>query len=391
MFLNLLKNFGDTIKTSFLIRLPNLDEIKIGEAYGKPEFQVLIHNENGLRALKSGKELKICEAYIYQDIDLVGQINMLKLLEVTRLFAKEHAILSWLSQWIYFFQDQVQINKKSITEHYELDADFYLSFLDKTRAYSQGIFLNDDESLYSANLRKLEFAMNSCQLSPGKKVLDIGTGWGCAVEYLGNHGIGVDALTISEHSDQFVSNLIQHKNLLNCQVLQIDFFNYQPSATTYYDAVFSLGTLEHLPDYHKVLSKCSKLLKPGGYAYFDASAIASTRAVNSRYIDKYIFPGNHRCLDIYRFLNAVKNSPFELISLHNDTHNYYLTLKAWANNLESNKETIIQRWGELTYRKFQLYFWGCCYGMANNELQAYRIVLRKRETKEDNKQTALNI
>ena len=378
LFLPLLSDFSDRIKTAFLIKLPNSKVLNIGEAYGEPTFQIVIHNGDGLRALLSGKELQICEAYLNQHIDLVGQIDMLKLLEMTRLFAKDHAIFSWLSQWVYFFQNQIQINKKSITEHYELDDDFYLNFLDKTRAYSHGIFLNDEESLYTANFRKLHFAMNSCQLSPGHKVLDIGTGWGCAVEYLGNNGIGVDALTISDHSAEFVSNLIKNKKLANCQVLQLDFLNYKPSFKPNYDAIFSLGTLEHLPDYHRVLSKCSALLKSGGYAYFDASAIASSKAVNSRFIDKHIFSGNHRCLNIHQFLKAVKNSQFELISLHNDTHNYYLTLKAWATNLDSRKETIIQRWGEFTYRKFQLYFWGCCYGMAQNELQAYRIVLRKK-------------
>ena len=378
MFLNALANFGDTIKTSFLIKLPNSDEVKIGEAYGKPTFQIIINNEQGLHALQSGSELKISEAYIYQHIDLTGEIDMLKLLNITALFSKEHAIISWLSQLPYLFKNQILINRKSIAEHYEFDDDFYLSFLDKTRAYSHGIFHNDDEDLYIANLRKLDFAMNSCLLSPGKKVLDIGTGWGCAVEHLGNNGIGVNALTISEHSANFVSKLIKDKNFSNCQVHQVDFLSYNPLLTEGYDAIVSLGTLEHLPNYDRVLSKCSTLLKDGGYAYFDASAIASTRAVNSRFIDKYIFQGNHQCLDIHRFLDSVKHSRFDLISLHNDTHNYYLTLKAWANNLDNKKDEIIQRWSESTYRKFQLYFWGCCHGMLNNKLQAYRIVLRKK-------------
>lgn len=377
MFLNSLTTFSDNIKTSFLIRLPNSQEIKIGENYGSPVFQIIINNEKGLNALKSGKELKICEAYIYKDIDLVGKVDMMKLLEITKLFAKEHPFFTWWLKLVYLLRDQVSINKKSIAKHYEFDDDFYLLFLDKTRAYSHGVFLNDKETLEEANSRKLEFAMKSCHLSSGAKILDIGTGWGCAVEYLGNKNMSVDAITISQQSANFVSNLIKTKNLLNCQIFKIDFLDYQPPLSEYYDAVFSLGTLEHLPNYQQVLTKCSTLLREGGYAYFDASAIASTRAINSHFIDKHIFPGNHQCLDVHRFLNAVQNSQFELISLHNDTHNYYLTLKAWAQNLDSHKEEIIQRWGESLYRKFQLYFWGCCHSMANNELQAYRIVLRK--------------
>ena len=378
MFLNSLTAFGDKIKTSFLIRLPNSQEIKIGERYGRPEFEVIIHNKTGLQALTSGKELKICEAYMYGHIDLVGNIDMLKLLEITRFFSKNYRLLNWWSTLVYMFRDQVFINKKSIAKHYELDDDFYLCFLDKTRAYSQGIFESEEESLDVANLRKLDFAKNSCHLTPGARVLDLGAGWGCAVEYLGDKGINVDAITISEHSFRFISNLIKSHKLSNSNVFKVDFFDYKPATQEGYDALFSLGTLEHLPDYPSVLSKCSALLKEGGYAYFDASAIASNQLINSQFIDKHIFPGNHQCLDIYRFLNAVKQSEFDLISLHNDTHNYFLTLKAWATNLDNHKEEITQRWGEALYRKFQLYFWGCCHGMANNDLQAYRVVLRKK-------------
>lgn len=118
-------------------------------------------------------------------------------------------------------------------------------------------------------------------------------------------------------------------------------------------------------------------IKPGGYAYFDASAkIAGARG--SYFIERHIFSGNHELLDVFGFLEAVKTSDFELIFLHNDRHSYYLTLLHWAQNLDAHKDEIIKRWGTVLYRKFQLYFWGCCFGMLHNEIQAYRLVLRKR-------------
>jgi len=378
MFMDALNTFSDLIKTSFLVKLPNASEIILGEQYGSPEFQIIINNNRGLQALQSGKELKICEAYIYKDIDLTGKIDMLKLLELTRLFSKEHPFIMWWSKFIYFFKKQTAINKNSIVQHYEFDDAFYLYFLDKTRAYSHGIFINDNETLETANTRKLEFAMKGCQLSPGAKVLDLGAGWGCAVEYLGLKGIHVDAITISQQSAHFVDNLIKDKQLSHCQIFKTDYLEFEPPKKEYYDAIFSLGTLEHLPNYDQVLLKCGTLLRKGGYAYFDASAISSKKLINSDFIHRHIFPGNHQCLDIYRFINSVKKSHFDLISLHNDTHNYYLTLKEWANNLDSHKEDIISRWGDILYRKFQIYLWGCCHAMFNNELQAYRILLKKR-------------
>ncbi len=377
MIFKWLQILSDKLKISYSIKLLNSKEIKFGEQYGSPLFQVDIKTKKGLRALLSGNELKIAEAYIYKDFDLNENVDMLKLFEIKNLFSHSHPFIIRLTRIISFFSKQVLINKKSISQHYEFDHDFYLMFLDKTRTYSHGVFIDDNEPHELASTRKLEFALTNCHLIPGAKVLDIGAGWGNMVEFLGTKGFHVDAVTLSNQSERFLLKLIENKKLSNCQVFNKDFLEYEPPNGETYNAVFSLGTLEHLTNYKKVLQKCSKLLKKGGYAYFDASASVPKQHINSDFIERHIFPGNHALLDIFHFLDIVKNTPFELVSLHNDRHSYYLTLKAWAQNLDVHKKEIIIRWGETLYRKFQLYFWGCCYSMLNNELQAYRIVLRK--------------
>jgi cyclopropane-fatty-acyl-phospholipid synthase len=379
MILNLANTVGDLIRTSFLVTLPDAQKFKIGEKYGDPEFEVVIKTQRGLSAVQTCKELNICDAYINGDIDLLGNIDMLKFLAVTKVFSKTHPWKRRFLRFVLFlFKPQIQINKASIAKHYEFDHEFYLLFLDKTRAYSHGIFEHDDETLDVANTRKLEFARSECHLTKGSKVLDLGAGWGCTVEYLGKKGIAVDAITISQKSKEFITKLIQDKKLTQCQVYKKDFLEYQPPTAEYYDALFSLGTLEHLPDYEQVLNRCDHLIKPGGYAYFDASATAIQNPARSDFIKRHIFPGNHECLNVFRFLEAVKTSAFDVISVHNDTHNYYLTLKVWAQNLDKNKNKILKKWDESLYRKFHIYLWGCSYMMLHNQLQAYRIVLRKR-------------
>ena len=377
MFFNLLNQLSEKIKSNFSVILPNAEEMKFGEQYNGSPFQIVINNKKGLKALKSGDELTIAEAYVDGDIDLNGNIDMLKLLEITRYFSKKYPFAIRWSRIISFFSNQVLINKKSISQHYEYDNDFYLMFLDITRTYSHGIFIDDNEPHEKAASRKLDFALQSCHITPGEKVLDIGAGWGNIVEFLGDKGFHVDAVTLSHQSEIFIAKLIEDKKLSNCRVFRKDFLEYETSHGETYGALFSLGTLEHLPNYKRALKKCADLLKPGGYAYFDASAkIAGERG--SYFIERYIFPGNHELLDIYGFIAAVKNSPFELIFVNNDRHSYYLTLMHWGKNLDKHKDEIIKRWGQKLYRKFQLYFWGCCFGMLNNEIQAYRIVLRKR-------------
>lgn len=378
MLSQVMRTFSNKIKIPFSLKLPNLSEIKFGSPDDEPQFQLVVNNSKGLRALKSGNELKIAESYMNQDIDLNGKIDMLSLLEIKSLLFNKHPFITAYLKITSFLGNQITANKKNITRHYDLDPEFYLTFLDKTRLYSHGIFINDDEPLEQGSTRKLEFAMDSCHLKPGSTVLDLGAGWGSATEFLGKKGVHVDAITISKESANFISNLIsKEKALSNCRVFEKDFLEYQPTDHNAYDAIISLGSMEHLPDYKKVLIKCYNLLKPGGYAYFDASSKLHSKMINSHFITRHIFPGNHKCLDLYHFLDEVKKTNFELISVHDDRHNYYLSLKNWAENFEKNKTKIIKKWGETIYRKFQLYLWGCCHSMMVNDLQAHRIVLRK--------------
>ena len=65
----------------------------------------------------------------------------------------------------------------------------------------------------------------------------------------------------------------------------------------------------------------------------------------------------------------------ELISVHNDRYSYYLTCKAWAENLESARTEIVERWGEQLYRIFHLYLWGSAHAFFNLSMDAYRVVL----------------
>ena len=80
---------------------------------------------------------------------------------------------------------------------------------------------------------------------------------------------------------------------------------------------------------------------------------------------------------MHTFLAAVAKTSLEVLAVHNDRHSYYLTRKAWAKNLESAREEIIHRWGEILYRRFRLYLWGSAYAFLSRGMDAYRVVLRR--------------
>ena len=130
-----------------------------------------------------------------------------------------------------------------------------------------------------------------------------------------------------------------------------------------------------MPDYTASLLHYRKLLKPGGHLYLDASA-EKTKNGHGTFMGKYIFEGNASLLCLHEYLAEVAKTPFQLTGVWDDRHNYYLTTRTWAQNLEDNRAAIEQRWGKQLFRMFQLYLRGSAEGFHSGMIDAYRLVLK---------------
>lgn len=339
----------------------------------EPAFTIVLNNEQAVAALSTLDQNTIVEAYLEGNIDLHGDI--MQVLALRELF-NDNKGMRYLWRFIQpVLFGQVKSDKKWISNHYDTEADFFLLFLDQRhRAYSQAVFASDDESLEDAQTRKLDFALQSVQATAGQKVLDIGSGWGSFVEYAGKKNIEVTSITISEKSQEFVQRLINAQQL-PCKVLLEHFFEHNPAQP--YDAIVNCGVTEHLPDYPASLRHYAKLLKHGGYLYLDASADRDKNG-HGTFMSRYVFQGNASLLCLHEYLTAVASSEFEVVGVWNDRHNYYLTTSEWARRLDAHRATIEQRWGSRLYKIFQLYLWGSAEGFHSGMINAYRLVLRKR-------------
>lgn len=363
------RHFADYAKIPFEIRLCEDQVYRFGK--GQPAVDIVVKDRNGLRALGRLDELGICEAYMDGSLDVVG--DMLDFVGLRGTLSDRHPIAYMWRRIAPFLLGRTTTNRQAIAAHYELPNDFYLAFLDATRCYSQAIFERDDEPLESAQRRKLDFAFDSCRLRPGDRVLDVGCGWGSFTEHAGRRNVQVTSLTISHQSEAFVRDLIGRQHL-PAQVRNEDFLMHRCSEP--YDAIVILGVMEHLPNYPVVLRQFERLLKPGGYLYLDASA-SREKYVKPTFVSRYVFPGDHSYFCLHDFLAAVAKTQLDVSAVVDDRHNYYLTCKAWAENLEAARNEITRRWGEALYRRFRLYLWGSAYAFLNRGLAAYRVVLER--------------
>lgn len=360
---------ADQIKIPFEIRLWGDRSYRFGK--GEPALKVLVKDRDGLAALSGLDELRICEAYMAGSLDVVG--DMLGFVSLRGVLSDSHPLHTLWRRIAPLFVGRVQTDRQAIASHYDFSNEFYLKFMDPTRCYSQAVFECDDETLETAQRRKLDFAIDACRLRPGGRVLDVGGGWGAFTEHAGRRGIAVTSLTISRHSAEFLTDMIQRLQL-PCRVLNQDFLEY--SSPEPYDAIVILGVMEHLPDYPAVLRQLQNLLKPGGRVYLDASAFREKYS-KPTFVSRYIFPGDHSYFCLHEFLSEAAKTPLEVLAVHNDRHSYYLTCKAWAENLDAAREEIISRWGEMLYRRFRLYLWGSAYAFLSRGMEAYRVVLQR--------------
>jgi cyclopropane-fatty-acyl-phospholipid synthase len=362
--------FADGTPPAFEVCRASGETFALGS--GEPLFTLTVNDERGAKALRSLDQFQIVLAYLNGSLDIDG--DMLTALKARGMFRDIHP-LAWAGQ---FLPTLIGLGKKSdansISAHYDRESEFFLSFLDtRHRCYTQGMFASDDESLENAMTRKMATALDSLELKPGARVLEVGSGWGAFMEYAASRGINVTATTLSVESENYLTALIERESL-SAQVCREHFLRF--SSEQPFDAIVNMGVTEHLPNYPATIAQYGALLKPGGRVYLDALAMRSGHRV-STFMKRYIYPGRSTPLVLHKYLSAVARSPLEVLSVDDERHNYYLTCLAWARRLDANRDEVTSRWGEQLYRSFRLFLWGSAAGFDSHLVQAYRWVLRK--------------
>jgi cyclopropane-fatty-acyl-phospholipid synthase len=361
--------FSSRTPTPFAVRGTDGAEHRLGT--GEPAFTITARDAEGVRALGSLDQLQVAVAYLQGHLDVEG--DLLAVFAMRKFFPDIHPI-AWLARFAPgLLRGKAEHDRRAISAHYDRESEFFLTFLDtRHRCYTEGVFAHDDEPLEDAMTRKMDIAIDALGLKPGDHVLEVGGGWGAFTEYAAKQGIEVTTLTLAKESEAYLNELIEKEDL-PARVVRQHVLHY--STPTRYDAIVNMGVTEHLPDYRASLRKYAELVKPGGSVYLDALAMRAKHRV-STFMSRYIYPGKSSPLLLHSYLHQVARSPFELISVDDDRHNYFLTCREWAKRLDSARDEVVRRWGDPLYRRFRIFLWGSAAGFDTGLVQAYRWVLR---------------
>ncbi|MGA9650988.1 class I SAM-dependent methyltransferase [Pedobacter sp.] len=270
-------------------------------------------------------------------------------------------------------------SQKNISEHYDLNNDFFATFLDKTMTYSSGYFLNDDVNLEESQYAKYDRLARQLKVKSTDHVLEIGSGWGGNAIFLAkNYGCKVTSVTISKEQQKLAIERVKKEGLEDKVSIIIQ--DYRKIDGTF-DKIVSIEMLEAVG--HQYLEtyfeKCQELLKPNGIFAFQVITAPDSRYDKLRngvdWIQKHIFPGS-LLPSVAAINNAINNTgDLTMVDLKDMGLDYAKTLHLWF--LEFNKnldKTKALGFDEPFIRKWNYYLNYCEAAFAMRNINVMQLV-----------------
>ncbi|QBE97309.1 Cyclopropane-fatty-acyl-phospholipid synthase [Blautia producta] len=349
-----------------------LKEYNIGD--GMPEFTVNFHKPIPITELMTSTSLALGEAYMNGDLEIEGDLY----------YALDH----FLGQMDQFSTDETALKKlvfsstakknqqKEVQSHYDIGNDFYKLWLDDTMSYSCGYFLNENDSLYQAQVNKVDYILKKLFLKEGMSLLDIGCGWGFllieAAKKYGVHGTGI---TLSNEQYKEFKHRIEQEHLE--QMVTVELMDYRdlPDYGHTFDRVVSVGMVEHVgrDNYQLFLDCAKKVLNPGGLFLLHFIS-ALKEHPGDPWIKKYIFPGGV-IPSLREMVSCAAEDGFHIMDIENLRLHYNRTLLCWEKNYRNHIDEVRKKFDERFVRMWDLYLSSCAATFHNGIIDLHQILL----------------
>jgi cyclopropane-fatty-acyl-phospholipid synthase len=379
----------------------------------RPATLVLNHPGSLREMLLPGSELALSEAYLHDDFDVEGDVEAaFELGEIlrnqTQGWSQKLRIGHLLQQLpnrpapapaaagpaalqtgertlrpraeLSGRQHSLSRDRDAVRFHYDLSNEFYGLWLDSRLVYSCAYFRHWTDDLETAQRDKLDYICRKLDLKPGRRILDIGCGWGGLILHAASAcGAKAVGITLSERQAEYVRDRVRQLHLEGDVEVHLQDYRML-EGTENYDAIVSVGMVEHvgrknLPTYFAL---AHQLLKPGGIFLnhgIGTGSVADAR-YRSSFIDRYVFPDGE-LFPIADTLDVAETAGFEIRDVENLREHYMLTLRHWVRRLETREAEAVTLVGEPVYRIWRLYMAGSAHAFNKGRLAVYQTLLAK--------------
>lgn len=357
----------------FMVKMKG-KEYLIGE--GEPAFTVIFHKMIPIGELMTSTSLALGEAYMDGTLEIEGDLY----------YALDH----FLGQMGKFSTDKDALKKlifsstakknqeKEVRSHYDLGNDFYKLWLDETMSYSCGYFKNESDTLYQAQVNKVDYILEKLYLKEGMSLLDIGCGWGfLLIEAAKKYGVQGTGITLSVEQHKEAQRRIAEQGLEDLVTVELMDYRDLPKGGKRFDRVVSVGMVEHVgrDNYQLFLDCVSEVMKPG--SLFLLHFISALKEhPGDVWIKKYIFPGGV-VPSLREMLSCVAEDNFHTLDVENLRLHYNRTLLCWLANYHEHLDEVREKFDERFLRMWDMYLASCAATFHNGIIDLHQVLMSK--------------
>ena len=370
LMIQFLKKFDEN---PFLIKI-NGKEVLVGE--GKPAFVVRFNKSLDIKELRRSTSLALGEAYMRGDIEVEGDLFQAldQLLGQMGKFSLDKTALKKL----IFTSNSKKNQKDEVSSHYDIGNDFYRLWLDDTLSYSCGYFINPDDTLYDAQVNKVDYILEKLYLKEGMSLLDIGCGWGfLLIEAAKKYGINGVGITLSLEQHKKFSERIAEEGLEGQLTAELMDYRDLPKYGKTFDRIVSVGMVEHVgrDNYDLFLSCADKVLNPKGLFLLHYIS-ALEEHPGDPWIKKYIFPGG-MIPSLREMISLAASHRFYVIDVESLRRHYTKTLLCWDKGFREHLDEVREMFDDEFIRMWDLYLCSCAATFHNGIIDLSQILMTK--------------
>ncbi|MBI1209966.1 MAG: methyltransferase domain-containing protein [Alphaproteobacteria bacterium] len=267
--------------------------------------------------------------------------------------------------------------KSNVAHHYDLSGKLYDLFLDSDKQYSCAFFETPNDTLEVAQTNKKKRIAAKLALTPGMRVLDIGSGWGgMAVHLAQTADVDVTGITLSEEQLKIANERVRGSRLKDHVRFRLEDYR---NTNEKFERIVSVGMFEHvgLAHYQTYFDKIASLMTAEGVALVHTIGRADGPGGTNPWIEKYIFPGGY-VPALSEVLPAIERSGLivtdvEVLRLH-----YAYTLAEWRRRFVANWDRAARVYDERFCRMWEFFLAGSEMAFRHQGQVVFQLQLSKR-------------
>ncbi|WKX09766.1 class I SAM-dependent methyltransferase [Streptomyces sp. NL15-2K] len=272
-------------------------------------------------------------------------------------------------------------DRRAISHHYDVGNDFYELVLGPSMVYSCAYWPAPESAggtLETAQRDKLELIARKLDLTPGRRLLDVGCGWGSmAIHAAREHGVRVVGITLSHEQAAYARKRVADEGLTDRVEIRVQ--DYRDVTDGPYDAISSIGMAEHVgaDRYLEYATVLHSLLGPGGRLLNHQIARRPERDESAyhidEFIDRYVFPDGELA-PVGTTVTQLERAGFEVRDVESIREHYALTLRRWVANLEAGWDRAVKLTSPGRARVWRLYMAASAVSFERNRIGVNQVL-----------------